>query len=142
MPNTLKTPSVVPSSTPDTVSLSLPVGKRQVKNKNDVLCGRGGLSNKNPGNRVFRRLVNFNKQSYQMCHNPSHKQLIVASLIVATQRRGGRFLRKQGQVWVEISHKDACVKTAQALREQDAVNSSTLCSVPSSIKTKCAASSE
>jgi hypothetical protein len=142
MPNTLKTPSVVPSITPDAVSSSSPVGERQVKNENDVLCGRGGLSNKNSGNRVFRRLVNFNKQNYQTCHDPSHKHLLVVSVIMATQRRGGRFLRKQGQVWVEISHNDACVKTAQALREQDAVDSSTLCSVPSSIKTKCTASSE
>jgi hypothetical protein len=144
MPNTLKTPSVAPSrSTPNAVSTSLPVGKKQVKNKNDVLlCGRGGLSNKNPGNRMFRRLVKFNKQSYQMCHDPSHKHLLIVSLIMATQRRGGRFLRKQGQVWVEISSKDACIKIAQALRDQDAVNSSTLSSFPSSIRTKCTASSE
>jgi hypothetical protein len=103
---------------------------------------QGGLSNKNPGNRVFRRLVNVNKQSYQTCHGPLHKHMLVVSVIMAIQRCGGRFVRKQGQVWVEISHKDACVKTAQALREKDDVGSSKLSTVSSSIKTKCTISSE
>ena len=93
-------------------------------NDSDVLCGRGGLSNKHPGNRMFRRLVNANKPTYQKCLNPAHKQLLVISIIKAIQRHGGRFVRKQGQSWTEIPHKDACVKTSQALRENDTPASS------------------
>ena len=84
---------------------------------NDVLCGRGGLSNKHPGNRLFRRLVNSNKQLYKNTSNPVHKQMLATSIIQAIQKRGGRFVRKDGKQWVPISPRESFVKTSQALRE-------------------------
>lgn len=87
------------------------------KNDNDVLCGRGGLSNQHPGNRMFRRIVNENKEFYHKCKSPTRKHLLVVSIIQAIQVHGGRFVRKRGNSWIEISHKEACVKTSQALRD-------------------------
>jgi hypothetical protein len=85
--------------------------------ENDVLCGRGGLSNQHPGNRMFRRVANENKELYQKCDNSSHKHLLVVSIIRAIHHHGGRFVKKHEDSWVEIAHKEACVKTSQALRE-------------------------
>jgi hypothetical protein len=85
--------------------------------ENYVLCGRGGLSNQHPGNRIFRRVANENKELYLKCDSSSRKNLLVVSIIKAIHHHGGRFVRKQGDSWVEISHKDACVKTSQALRD-------------------------
>ena len=33
-------------------------------NKNDVICGRGGSTNRNPGNKAFRDLVSEYKNEY------------------------------------------------------------------------------
>lgn len=85
--------------------------------KNDVLCGRGGLSNNHPGNRLFRRLVNVNKVLYQQSLSQTHKHMVALSIVEAIRNHGGRFVRKQNGEWVEISTKDAAVKTSQALRE-------------------------
>jgi hypothetical protein len=91
----------------------------------DVVCGRGGLANKHPGNRMFRRLVAQNKSIYQSSMNPSHKQLLVMSIIMAIQQHGGRFVKRApksstcNNAWLEISEKESKHKTAQALREID-----------------------
>ncbi len=87
--------------------------------KNDVLCGRGGQSNKHPGNRLFRRLVNANKALYQQTPIDDHsqKQSVSLSIVEAIHNQGGRFLRKQLCEWVVISSRQAYIKTSQALRE-------------------------
>jgi hypothetical protein len=93
-------------------------------NSNDVLCGRGGLSNRHPGNRLFRRLVNHNKKIYQNSNNSSYKNRMADSIVTAIARIGGRFLRKENKSWVRVPPKVAHRKTAQALREQDCPSSS------------------
>ena len=95
----------------------------------DVLCGRGGHSNNHPGNKLFRRIIQENKEIYQeLCDQSAKKQMLVSSIVQAIQHFGGRFVRKQPTsqkreggdtfVWVEISEKEARTKTTQALREQ------------------------
>jgi hypothetical protein len=93
-------------------------------NANDVLCGRGGLSNRHPGNRLFRRLVDHNKQNHQNSISSSYKHFMAVSIITAIERKGGRFLRKENKSWVRVLPKVAHRKTAQALREQDCPSSS------------------
>jgi hypothetical protein len=89
---------------------------------NDVLCGRGGHANKHPGNHLFRRVVNENKDLYQSyCgQRETHKHVLAISIVDAVGLRGGRFLRRDDKFgkWVTISRKDAFSKTSQALREQ------------------------
>jgi hypothetical protein len=84
-----------------------------------VLCGRGGLSNNHPGNRIFRRIVQENKRIYHSFENPTKKQLLVSSIIKAINLHGGRFVRKERDVWVEISYKATCLKTSQILGKLD-----------------------
>lgn len=87
----------------------------------DVLCGRGGKSNKWPGNLVYREIVVRNRRQYQSAQEPQHKGFIVVSIIEAIHRQcpPGRFLRfhKASNTWQEISRKEAFSKTSQALRE-------------------------
>jgi len=87
----------------------------------DVLCGRGGLANNHPGNRLFRRIIKENKEIYQeLSENTARKQMLVSSIIKAIQHHGGRFLRRQvNGKWSEITPKEARAKASQALREQD-----------------------
>jgi hypothetical protein len=85
--------------------------------KNDVICGRGGLSNTHPGNRLFRRLVSANKDLYQRMVSPTRKQIVVFSITAAIHNRGGRFVRKQDGEWTEITGAEVAAKISQALRE-------------------------
>ena len=125
-----------------TITTTLPSNSSTTKNSNnttnnnclkdaDVVCGRGGLANKHPGNRLFRRIVSENKQYYQKSMNASHKQLLVISIVMAIQKHGGRFMKKEKKKnncggagggtsgWIEIPNNEANSKTAQALRELD-----------------------
>lgn len=85
---------------------------------NDVLCGRGGLTNHHPGNIFFRRMVRLRQESYLRASK--RDKASVARDIVDTIRQlnpPGRFLKKGGDVWVEIGNRKAREKTSQALRE-------------------------
>ena len=89
----------------------------------DVLCGRGGLTNQHAGNEWFRRLVKSNRPLYRSC--PKHTKILVAKAIVqAVQQQDppGRFLEvadKEAKTWKQIPYKRCVDKTSQALRERE-----------------------
>lgn len=89
--------------------------------QNDVLCGRGGLTNHHPGNVFFRRLVRMKQESYLLASK--REKAGVAKEIVESIRNlspKGRFLKKDPQNpghWIEIGDRKAREKTSQALRE-------------------------
>jgi hypothetical protein len=86
----------------------------------DVLCGRGGMSNHHPGNEWYRRLVRSNRPLYRAC--PKHTKLLVSKAIVqAVEQQGGRFLEKdrKQKYWFPVQYKKAVDKTSQGLRERD-----------------------
>lgn len=89
--------------------------------QNDVLCGRGGLTNHHPGNVFFRRLVRIKQEAYLKASK--REKAGVAKEIVELIRSlspSGRFLKKDSKhpgVWVEIGDRKAREKTSQALRE-------------------------
>lgn len=85
--------------------------------KRDILCGRGGLANNHAGNRIFRRLVDANREQYQKDSSTSHRKLLVKSILIALRRQGAKFVRKENGLWREISASEAFVKISQALRE-------------------------
>ena len=86
----------------------------------DILCGRGGLSNKHAGNQLYLRIVQHNKDLYQEIQNPKHKHCLAISIIDAVQGAGARFLRqnKDTGTWFELSREQTLSKTLQALRER------------------------
>jgi hypothetical protein len=87
----------------------------------DVLFGRGGLTNTHPGNRRFRDII--------LLHRPDYVRAIkiekpnVARRIVRAIRCGsppGRFLKKDptNGMWYDVGDRHAAEKTSQALREK------------------------
>lgn len=93
----------------------------------DVLCGRGGLINKHPGNIIYRRVVEHNKSFYSTVQK-KHRILVSQSIVQSMLNFGCRFLtmgtkNKNGATggntsWTEIDFKRAVQKTSQALREK------------------------
>jgi len=86
-----------------------------------VLCGRGERTNRHPGNKAFRRVVEANRKQYHSGPR-RHKILIARSIVEAVYRQDppGCFVRKDKAtgLWVDIGKKEATKKTSQALREE------------------------
>lgn len=86
--------------------------------ENDVLCGRGGLTNSHIGNKHYRQIVSDHQNEYLNARK--RDKIIIAKRIVSiVQENGGRFLKRSadGESWVPVSDKKAQEKTSQALRE-------------------------
>lgn len=86
--------------------------------ENDVLCGRGGGTNSQTGNRRYRALVRDFQPTYLMAKR-REKPLMARSVVLIVRHRGGRFLRRDdtdGRLY-EVGDEKAEAKTSQALRE-------------------------
>ena len=87
----------------------------------DVLCGRGGSSNRHIGNTNFRDLVNCNKALY-VTLTKRQKMMVARSIVQAVRNQNprGRFLQKDPVtgLWGDIGRPRALEKTSQALREK------------------------
>jgi hypothetical protein len=87
-------------------------------NSYDVLCGRGGGTNSQVGNRRFRQLVQEFQPTYLMAKR-KEKPLLARTIVLVIRKRGGRFLKKNedsGELF-EVGDLKAEAKTSQALRE-------------------------
>jgi hypothetical protein len=84
----------------------------------DVLCGRGGLTNSHCGNRRFRHIVAEYQQQY-LNAKKKEKKLISHQIVERVVKNGGRFLKRSADsgIWAEVTPKKAVEKTSQALRE-------------------------
>lgn len=87
-------------------------------NSHDVLCGRGGGTNTQIGNRRFRSLVHEFQPTYLLCRR-KEKPLIARTIVLIIRNRGGRFLKKDevNGMLFEVGDDKAEAKTSQALRE-------------------------
>lgn len=86
----------------------------------DVLLGRGGLSNKHPGNARYRKEIENTKSVYRSASKDEKTQW--ASLLVEyVQKYGGRFLEKDKETgkWYIVPDIVARRKAGQALREDN-----------------------
>merc|ERR1712045_271510 len=94
-------------------------------NCHDVLCGRGGGTNTQIGNRRFRSLVQEFQPTYLLCRR-KEKPLIARTIVLIVRGRGGRFLKKDDTTGMlfEVGDIKAEAKTSQALREGLDVRSS------------------
>ncbi len=92
---------------------------------NDVLLGRGGLTNNHPGNIRFRTLVNERKWAYRKIPSRRYKVKteFATNVMNEVHAYGGRFLEKvkaksgTRDEWVIAKEKTARKKCSQALRE-------------------------
>jgi hypothetical protein len=87
-------------------------------NTYDVLCGRGGGTNSQVGNRRFRKLVQEFQPTYLLARR-KEKPLLARTIVLIIRKRGGRFLRKDEDTGAlfEVGDLKAEAKTSQALRE-------------------------
>lgn len=87
---------------------------------NDILFGRGGLTNHHPGNKKYRQIIAAHKRDYIQAAKIIKPR--VARRIVHTLRKtvGARFLKKnpEDNLWRDVGDKAASEKTSQALREK------------------------
>jgi len=85
----------------------------------DVLCGRGGRINRHTGNRLFRRLVEAKKPLFRTLVTKEERRTLFKSICQSMKINGVRFLRQEGDEWVEINEAEALSKTSQAFREPE-----------------------
>eukprot|EP00548_Thalassiothrix_antarctica_P020538 CAMPEP_0194196242 /NCGR_PEP_ID=MMETSP0154-20130528/76563_1 /TAXON_ID=1049557 /ORGANISM="Thalassiothrix antarctica, Strain L6-D1" /LENGTH=466 /DNA_ID=CAMNT_0038920825 /DNA_START=27 /DNA_END=1427 /DNA_ORIENTATION=- len=88
---------------------------------NDILCGRGGMTNHHKGNKRFRDIVTLHRPDYVRANKVNKPA--VARMIIKAIRSGdppGRFLKKDGTngKWFDIGDRRAAEKASQALREK------------------------
>lgn len=85
----------------------------------DVLLGRGGLTNKHPGNIKYRETAEDWKGYYQSQKSKDDKKDVSILLMKCVHDYGGRFLIKDPstECWVVAQDKQARKKCSQALRE-------------------------
>lgn len=94
--------------------------------RNDVLCGRGGVTLHHPGNIYFRLLVSNRREIYHQMTTHQDKALVVDDVLTIIRGIKGRFLERSSSnsnandssVWVEVCHSKSRRKTSQALRER------------------------
>jgi len=87
----------------------------------DVLCGRGGLTNTHVGNRKFRHIVGEFQQEYLVARKKAKRE-IAEKVVAQIHANGGRFLKMDKQsdgeiLWKEVPKNKAVGKTSQCLRE-------------------------
>merc|ERR1712166_728289 len=87
-------------------------------NPNDVLCGRGGLTNSHVGNQSFRCVVAEYQLEY-LTARKSEKKGIAQRIVARIKENCGQFLQRSANSdnWSISSDKRAVEKTSQALRE-------------------------
>ena len=87
----------------------------------DVLCGRGAVCYKHPGNRRFRQVICHHVHRYMKSKNRLEKSDHVVEILAEIRAGGGQFLKKQGKSgWCEIGDKLAREKIGHALRDAQA----------------------
>lgn len=87
------------------------------KTDGDVLFGRGGSTNKHPGNIRFRRKALEYRQWYGQSTKEEKQR--IADLLVDFVKSEGRFLEKgKDGLWHEVIGNGAHTKASQALRER------------------------
>jgi len=90
----------------------------QTIGEHDVLLGRGGATNNNPGNVLFRQIV-ASKQLVYLDAKKKEKKSIAEECVKSVKQNGGRFLRRDNDsgCWLEVPNAAAVKKASQALRE-------------------------
>lgn len=83
---------------------------------NDVLLGRGGVTNNHRGNKRFRQIVALAQPRYLYARKKD-KRSFAEAVVDNVQASGGKFLQLKDGTWVEVERKRALAKASQCLRE-------------------------
>ena len=84
----------------------------------DILCGRCTAAFNNVGNRRFRVTIALNLDRYMKAPTRHDKTAVVISIVrILKGDVGARFLRKEGDEYVELTDKQAKEKVGHCLRD-------------------------
>lgn len=86
----------------------------------DVICERGGKSNRHGGTKRYRGMIEKNKKTYQDLTAKADKTNLSRKIIGQIQKSGGRFLKKdeESNQYYVLSPVETTKKVSQALREK------------------------
>jgi hypothetical protein len=87
---------------------------------NDVICGRGGLGNRHPGNVCYREIIKKYQVQYLKAQKREKKTIALDIVdIIHKLNPPGKFLQKDNStgLYLEIDDKRASEKVSQSLRE-------------------------
>jgi hypothetical protein len=112
---------VVSSFQSQSTASTLPTMNIEAPHDNDVLCGRGGSSNRHKGNLNFRELIASNKSFYSTL-TKKQKMLMARQIVDVVHHADppGRFLARDARsgYFYDVGLPRSLEKTSQALREK------------------------
>ena len=68
-----------------------------------------------PGNVKLRKVIDESYQEYEGCHREEKKYM--TTKIVATMKESSRFLKKEGNDWIEVDDESARLKISHCFRD-------------------------
>merc|ERR1712176_361002 len=88
--------------------------------ENDVICERGGRSNRHIGTKRYRGIIEKYKPEYQSLMSKTAKTNLSRKVISQIQNNGGRFLKRDedSQQYYVLSQVETTKKVSQAMREK------------------------
>jgi hypothetical protein len=95
------------------------ISEEEITDK-DVICERGGKSNRHAGTKRYRGMIESFKPQYQSLTSKTSKTNLSRKLISTIQDNCGRFLKKdeRSQKYFVLSAVETTKKVSQALREK------------------------
>jgi len=86
----------------------------------DIICERGGKSNRHEGTKRYRGMIDRFKPQYQSLTTKTSKTNLSRKIISKIQQNGGRFLKKndKSQKYFVLSPVETTRKVSQAMRER------------------------
>jgi hypothetical protein len=100
---------IVRSDSNDPAELGLPT-------KFDVLCGQSRICANHTGNRRFQVVLDIYSPKYEAAKSKQDKMMLTKEIVSCIATSGGRFLKFNDGMWVEISSVTARDKVSHALR--------------------------
>lgn len=85
----------------------------------DILCGRGKVFAKHPGNQTFTTAIRVSLQAYVDAPKRIDKSIVVSALANRLREAGHRFIKydKSRQQWFELSNDGSHEKVGHAIRD-------------------------
>mmetsp|Transcript_2964 Transcript_2964/g.8307 ORF Transcript_2964/g.8307 Transcript_2964/m.8307 type:complete len:581 (-) Transcript_2964:82-1824(-) len=98
------------------LSLARGDDRYDIPKENDVLLGRGWSFQRYPGTVTMMSMVEEAKPKHDRAKSRNEKTAICMEIVNEIRANGGRFLKREGEYWVEVGSDIAREKCAQGFR--------------------------
>merc|ERR1712086_224249 len=86
----------------------------------DILCGQSRICTRHPGYQTFQRILEGFANKYDSASSKQEKMGMTKEIVSVVHNSGGRFLKRNGDLWEEISTVAARDKVSHAFRTKKA----------------------